>query len=215
MRSRNDEEKLQRREAILDASFEIFFQKGFEKASFDEIAKKAKLSRSLIYVYFKDKNDIHMGLCIRAGQILFNTMKECLSQETDGINQVHAIGKAYYMFYKTEPFLFKLLSMRMSMPEGRVSASLDFISSQNEMQALEDRIMQQMMGAIRLGLEDGTVEKSKIKSPMQTAMFMRGAMHGLIMLQDSAGSDLFDRSELDREELIDYARNFVTSALKV
>ena len=82
------------------------------------------------------------------------------------------------------------------------------------MMAVEDQIMGLMSGAVEQGLKDGTINPSKVESPLQTAMFLRGSLHGVIMLQDTAGSSLFDRTDLDREELIRYAQRIATEELR-
>ena len=214
-RSRNDEEKFLRREVILDAAMQVFFSKGFEKASMDEIAKKAKLSRSLIYVYFKDKIAVHMGLCLRAGQALLRYQEEGMAQCKTGIEKVYATGEAYYAFYREEPNLFKIMSMKLGMLEEMQPAPGNETPYQLEMQKFEDQIMHQMVLAIESGLADGTIDKAKVNSPLQTAMFMRGSLHGVIQLQDSTGSRLFDRVDLDREGLIKYSHNLITATLAV
>ena len=47
-----------RRKAIIDAALECFLQYGFAKTSLDDIAKKAKLSRPLLYLLFKNKEEL-------------------------------------------------------------------------------------------------------------------------------------------------------------
>ncbi len=54
----SEEEQLARRKVILKAALECFFQRGYFKVSLDDIAKKAKLSRPLIYLHFKNKKEI-------------------------------------------------------------------------------------------------------------------------------------------------------------
>ena len=82
-----------------------------------------------------------------------------------------------------------------------------------EMAEVEDQIMQQMVEAILLGIEDSTIDKDKIVDPLLTAMFLRGALFGVISLQDASGSRLFDRRGLDREELIHYSRHKILQAI--
>ena len=53
-----EDEQLARRKVILKAALECFFQKGYFKVSLDDIAKKARLSRPLIYLHFKNKKEI-------------------------------------------------------------------------------------------------------------------------------------------------------------
>ena len=203
IRSRNDEEKSQRREAILDAALAMFLSKGFEKTSMDDIAKQAKLSRSLIYVYFKDKDDVHMGLCLRAGYTLLTIKSSMMAESRTGIEKIRASGDAYYAFYKDHPKLFTILTKRLTMQETEITPG-DETPAMIEMAGVEDQIMQQMVEAILLGVEDGTIAKDKIVDPLLTAMFLRGALFGVISLQDASGSRLFDRRGLDREELINY-----------
>src|SRR5204862_6542491 len=47
-----------RRRAILDAALSCFLQYGFAKTSIDDIAKRANLSRPLLYLKYKNKEDI-------------------------------------------------------------------------------------------------------------------------------------------------------------
>ncbi|MCG8314106.1 MAG: TetR/AcrR family transcriptional regulator [Pseudomonadales bacterium] len=211
-RSRNDEEKSQRREAILDAAMDIFLSKGFEKTSMDDIAKQAKLSRSLIYVYFKDKDDVHMGLCLRAGYTLLTIKNGLMADSQSGIEKIRSSGDAYYTFYKQHPELFTILTKRLTMQHTDIAPGNE-TPAMIEMAEVEDQIMQQMVEAILLGIEDGTIDKDKIVDPLLTAMFLRGALFGVISLQDASGSRLFDRRGLDREELIHYSRHKILQAI--
>lgn len=47
-----------RRKVIIDAALECFLQYGFAKTSLDDIAKRAKLSRPLLYLLFKNKEEL-------------------------------------------------------------------------------------------------------------------------------------------------------------
>ena len=53
-----DEEAAARRERILDAARWCFLNFGFAKTSFDDIAKRAGISRTLLYRTFRNKEDI-------------------------------------------------------------------------------------------------------------------------------------------------------------
>ena len=62
-------EKEARRVSILNAAEEVFFEKGFESATMDEVAERAELSKGLLYVYYGNKDDLahavaHRGLSI-------------------------------------------------------------------------------------------------------------------------------------------------------
>lgn len=47
------------KEDILEASFEVFAEKGYSKANLNEIAANCNTSRTPIYYHFKDKENLH------------------------------------------------------------------------------------------------------------------------------------------------------------
>ena len=63
---RRQEEKERRRAEILDAAEAVCAEVGWDDMTMDQVARKARLSRALLYVYFKDKQDLLFGLCERA-----------------------------------------------------------------------------------------------------------------------------------------------------
>lgn len=52
----------ERKKDILDAALYCFLNFGFAKTSMDDVAKKAGISRPLIYLKFKNKEDLLLGL---------------------------------------------------------------------------------------------------------------------------------------------------------
>lgn len=56
--AKSEERDALRRAAILDAALECFLRFGYAKTSLDDIAKRANLSRPLLYLKFKNKEDI-------------------------------------------------------------------------------------------------------------------------------------------------------------
>jgi AcrR family transcriptional regulator len=58
MKAQTNEKQEERRTQIIDAGWECFIQYGFAKTSMDDIAKKAGVSRPLIYLQFKNKDEI-------------------------------------------------------------------------------------------------------------------------------------------------------------
>jgi AcrR family transcriptional regulator len=64
MRRTNENLDRERRKQILDAALQCFLQFGYSKTSMDDVAKKANLSRPLIYLKFKSKQDLFLGLYV-------------------------------------------------------------------------------------------------------------------------------------------------------
>jgi TetR/AcrR family transcriptional regulator, transcriptional repressor of aconitase len=57
-----------RRKAIIVAALKCFLQFGYAKTSMDDVAKEAKLSRPLIYLKFKNKEELYMGVVEYLGE---------------------------------------------------------------------------------------------------------------------------------------------------
>jgi len=54
--------KENRKKAILASALKCFLQFGYVKTSMDDVAKEANLSRPLIYLNFKNKEDLYIGV---------------------------------------------------------------------------------------------------------------------------------------------------------
>lgn len=60
---RAEQESSKRRE-IIDGARRVFFEKGYDGASMDEVAKAAAVSKATIYVYFGGKEDLFEALVL-------------------------------------------------------------------------------------------------------------------------------------------------------
>ena len=199
MRSRNEQEKAQRREDLLDAAYDVFSERGFEQTSMDHIAKKAGFSRGLLYVYFDDKQGIYDALRLRSTKILYERMKRYTEQYELGIERARACGMAFYHFFQEDRRAFDCLSHVTSLA-GHASASIDKRSP--EAMEVERNIMQIMTNALALGLDDGTINPKHCTNLLETALFFRGSLFGLLVLQSSTGSIMLDLIGHDRDTFI-------------
>jgi AcrR family transcriptional regulator len=212
-RSRNQEEKALRREILLDAAQSIFFKKGFENTSMADIALESGFSRALLYVYFKGKKDIYRNLRIRSLEVLLKRTKQLVEQADSGIEKLKKIGKAYHLFYLNDRKHFDCLSVDISL-----SNQTDDLERQSEkdpeLLAVEKNMMHIMVAAIEIGKKDGTIDPFKVPNPLQTAMFLRGSLHGVIMLTNENGKALLEKAGLDKYELVEYTIENGTNTLK-
>lgn len=62
LRARSDEAKDERRQALLGAALDEFFEKGFAASRMSDIAKRAKLSKGTLYLYFNSKEAMFRAL---------------------------------------------------------------------------------------------------------------------------------------------------------
>lgn len=203
-RSRNDQEKSERREALLNAAQSVFFSKGFERTSMDDIANKAGFSRSLLYVYFKDKKDIYRSLRIRSVQTLHDRMASSVDDQASGLDQVRQLGEAFYLFYQRDKEHFDCLSLDISLSNQTASLKRETNQDPDSLE-VEEQTMKIMVEALQKGVQDGSINPERVPNPLQVAMYLRGSLHGVIMLQDDDGSAVLDKAGIDKPELVNFA----------
>ena len=205
LKTRREREKQARYDTILDAAELVFSEKGYERTSMDDIARTASLSRALLYVYFKDKAAIQRGIMLRAGHSLFRRFEEARQTADNGLAQIRAMGESYYRFYLEEPDYFSALTKASTaMAEADESQAEEMLCSKSD-------LMELMVGAIELGLQDGTMNRERITDPVQTALYLRGALHGVILLCQSEMGE--GNPEFPAEQLIRHTMDMLTSSI--
>ena len=71
MARKTKEDAEQTRAAILDSALKTFYEKGFSRTTFDEIAKRINLTKGAVYWHFKNKADVVAALIME--RISLNT----------------------------------------------------------------------------------------------------------------------------------------------
>ncbi len=103
LEERRQREKDQRHESILNAAEKLFFSRGYDNVSMDEIANEAELSKPALYYYFKDKESLFSAVVNRGIKILrAMTLEELKNAQTIGL-KVGAMNLAVAKFGQEYP----------------------------------------------------------------------------------------------------------------
>ena len=76
--SKIDENKQQKKDALLESAYELFITKGFHKTSILEIALRAGVAKGTFYLYFPDKECIRNNLIAEKSAVLFQNAMHAL-----------------------------------------------------------------------------------------------------------------------------------------
>ena len=71
-----EENKLKKRESLLDTAFKLFTEKGIHNTSISDIVEQAGVAKGTFYLYFKDKYDINNKLVVHRASKLFDDALE-------------------------------------------------------------------------------------------------------------------------------------------
>ena len=181
---RRVEEKERRRAEIIDAAEKLYAKNGWDSVTMDQVAKTARLSRALLYVYFRDRDELQFAIGERALKVLGEKFSEAAAQHARGIDQIEAIGRAYMAYAREFPHYFDICSRFQA---HSVSATPG--PTESACQVAGDASMMVVVAAIRAGMADGSV-RSDIGDPMLFAVTLWAFTHGVIQLAMAKGNEL-------------------------
>jgi AcrR family transcriptional regulator len=204
---RRQEEKDRRRAEILEAATELYREIGWDAVTMDAVARRARLSRALVYVYFKDKDELHLGIAVQALMLLQERFKAAAKRERRGLDKVAAIGRAYIAYAYEFPHYFDACS-RVELR----SASSEAPGPQ-ELACLKhgDAVHATVMEALAAGIKDGSI-RSDVGDPRVISRVLWGFTHGILQLAIRKAR-LLAASGITPQELMDQAHSMLVKAL--
>ena len=183
---RREEEKERRRLEIIEAAEKLYAEKGWDAVTMDQVARTARLSRALLYVYFKDKEDLLFAITGRALEELRHRFEKVVEKHALGIDQVTAIGRAYSLFQQEKPFQFDACS--------RYHAHQAHAGQPNELActAEGDAVMAVMIAALQRGIADRSI-RADVGDPMKVCFMLWAFSHGLIQIAINKSQEIASR----------------------
>ncbi len=153
---RRRQEKEIKRKDIIDAAEQVFFSKGYENASMDEVAKEAEFSKRTVYVYFSSKEQIYFEIMIRGYKLLIEMIGKSFteSRPQNALEELHCIFFTFFGFSKDFPEYFKAIM------EYETKDSDDQTGVTDESKAECYRLGEQIFGYLSHALQKGVAEGS-------------------------------------------------------
>lgn len=139
---------------ITDAAEKCFFKKGYDKTTMDEIAAQLELTKTAIYRYFENKEELYFSVAVRGVKILNKMMIEEFSSQKNGREKVLKTCYAFKKFYKQFPDYCKVLTEA----HDRDPNSLDTPHIQ-ELIKIDQQNLGIICDAIDIGKKDGSIRE--------------------------------------------------------
>jgi AcrR family transcriptional regulator len=182
---RRQEEKDRRRIEIVEAAEDLYRELGWDAVTMDSVARRARLSRALVYVYFKDKQDLHFAIAIRALECLHERFEAASARSKSGIDKVEAIGRAYMAYAQEFPHFFDACARL----EAHAPDTAKVTPQEDSCIQAGRRVHQVVVEALQIGQGDGTIRKD-IGDLDVTSRVLWGFTHGLIQIAITKGEPL-------------------------
>ncbi|MBN2382264.1 TetR/AcrR family transcriptional regulator [bacterium] len=205
---RKQREKEQRRNAIIDAAERIFFSKGWDNATIEEVADAAELSKGTIYLYFKTKEDLYLAIHLRGQEILLLLFEAAIQDKETGFAKIRAVGEAYFEFYFKYPAYFNALTYYETRDFD--TRDQDSLAGQCLTKGLQiNTLLSRVLGE---GMEDGSIRSDL--DPFQVSLILWGQTTGLIQFASLKGDLLRHKFGVDQRDLFSFYLQFVSDGLR-
>lgn len=114
-----EENKLLKRNRILDAAYELFSSKGMHMTAIDEIVKKAGVAKGTFYLYFRDKYDLIDQIILHKStqvvrQVLIEVREQGEKEGLDAVGQILLVLDKFISAMAQNRPILMLLSGKLS-----------------------------------------------------------------------------------------------------
>ncbi len=106
------------RERILEAAKVMFAERGFDRASVEQIAKKAGVSKTLVFWYFKNKEGLIEEVVKEVAPS--KIIQACKNKDLKGKELLDCIVESYYKFFSDDvnkKLAIHLLDLSLTKPQ--------------------------------------------------------------------------------------------------
>lgn len=175
---RKQREKSQRKIEIITAARKIFSQKGFKAATMEEIAFEAELSPGTLYLYFKNKEELHTILSIEILKHLADKIQNVVRQDISVEKKIESFRDVFIDVYDYD---------------SNILINLFHLQSGETLKNLSDEMLKQIKAhstmahgaiadVIRQGIEQGIFID---ENPVALADILWASYGGIVLWVDS------------------------------
>ena len=189
-------EKERRRQDILDTAEQLFFEQGYDTVTMDSLAQQTELSKGTLYLYFRNKEELFLGINARAKKLLRQLMEQALDPQDNGLQQVLKLGQAYIQFARDYRNYYQM--------------TLHCFALETEQQALSphaeeahyhgEKSFEILIAALLKGQADGSIAADL--NARSAAVVLWGQLNGLMQVLEIKGVYFQQKLQLSSEEMI-------------
>lgn len=167
---------------ILDAALEVLSQKGYYETRLEDIAEKAGFSKSALYRYYKDKDEIFFSIAVRERNKFFDNLttdpKFMLSEENHISENIRRIlTMAFTVWGDNFAFILNLNSFQVLSLISQLQRQGELMGVEKVFICAEDR-----MTKLIIGLLDRAKEKGEINTELNSELLF-DFFQGLIFVK--------------------------------
>ncbi|WP_100486392.1 TetR/AcrR family transcriptional regulator [Sporolactobacillus pectinivorans] len=204
--------KVMRREQIIDAAEKLFFTKGFERSTMDDVAGTAHFSKRTVYAYFSSKEQLNFEVMIRGYRLLIAMLKKEEQKWAEGHidSRLEQMAIALYTFSKEYPGYFSAI---FSYENAEADFQEDIPDqSLKECYALGEEVFGMLTRLIREGQAGGLYRKEL--DPVKAALVLWSCMDGIFNTSKVKAGYIQSMHHTSPDSVVAYALQMLIRCIK-
>ncbi len=151
---RKEKERLRHRKEILNASLELFSEKGFHNVSMQEIAVKAEFGTGTLYNFFKNKEELYVALMLEQADKFQAALRSALKEGRDEYEMI-----INFIRVKGEVFMANEKVIRLFLAETQGASFNIKTGLDDEIRRKYDECLQELTSVFHKGIEKKIFKK--------------------------------------------------------
>ncbi len=179
IQERKQRERELRRKQIMLAAKKVFSARGFNRATIEEIAGEAELSSGTLYLYFKNKEELHTSLSIDILEYITSLMKKIIHKKNiNAEEKMKELKDAFIDVYEYDSMVLIAL-FHLQSGETLINLSSEVLEQLKEISA-------DAIGVITSLVQEGIDEGLFVdKHPVALADIIWATYSGVVLWVDS------------------------------
>jgi AcrR family transcriptional regulator len=210
--SRKQRETDLRKQNILEAAEKLFLANGYENTTMDQIATESEFSKGSLYNYFKSKDDLYLAIGTKAYEIIIDYTKFFVESKDPGIDQLKAVGYAYYEFTKNYPdyaHIFHDISIKL--PHVAQKSKDKLTTNEKDYLNRSEAYGEQFRDVITKAIKTRSIRSDKDPFMIGFTLLM---MTSGIMKELEQHQNTLETMEFDGDDIIDFVFEMIAEGLK-
>ncbi|MGC1723052.1 MAG: TetR/AcrR family transcriptional regulator [Isosphaeraceae bacterium] len=126
---------------IIDAAIQLFAERPFHEVRMEDIAARAKVAKGTLYLHYKDKEDLFLGILNDGLQSLVERLEESLSEEMPPEEKLLVMNRESFLYFERNHFFLDVIQRVEFVRFGARSAC--FEETRARMQGILLRILRE------------------------------------------------------------------------
>ena len=162
-----------RTEGILDAARRVIARRGLEKATMEQFASEAGISKATIYLYFKNKESIYFHCVIDRFDELIKVLKQSIEGMDDPMQKIETLIRAHMKEMESDMDFFRVFftESRGMFLDHSTEFGQEFAKRQQEFSSL-------MSGTLKECMDKGILREM---DPVKGYSLLFSMVRGMVM----------------------------------